>query len=310
MDELDYQSSLEAQDPNKNFDLLQCTFEDKEVILGIREATINLALTPFSFSYFNLGFSDYDRYILDKLSINELSGLINCDDLLNLEQDVTNFIKSLSLKDENRSIANYIAYLITRVVNNIIDASDYENAWVYIKSDVNPNGYGKYGPHTYCEINEIPDWHIDKNLFEMTDPYNKMAAFFKQHTYIITLKGNSTLYYKAQESIHTKFLSYTEDLDVVYSHKDLSFSSPLLKAFDKPYSIHSTSIGKGSIHIAGKSYGTIHASPFHHERLVVVVIPQFPELITKYYQFIEDINKKWLDDLLSTQNKSEEPNSD
>ena len=49
-------------------------------------------------------------------------------------------------------------------------------------------------------------------------------------------------------------------------------------------------------------------SPSHHERLVVVVIPQFPGLIAQYYQFIQDINTKWIDDLLNTQNEYEEPN--
>ena len=45
---------------------------------------------------------------------------------------------------------------------------------------------------------------------------------------------------------------------------------------------------QGAVHLAGKNYGTIHTAPHSNERLVVIVIPEKPELIEKHHKAIKE----------------------
>jgi hypothetical protein len=43
------------------------------------------------------------------------------------------------------------------------------------------------------------------------------------------------------------------------------------------------------MHIASKLHGVIHAVPYHHERLILIVIPEHQDILIQYYEFCKQI---------------------
>ena len=272
-----------------------CTYKDREVIHNIRNAIENLSLANYSFTTFSLGLSDLDYCVLDKLSIREYNTTTNYADLSSLIGDTTSFIKLLALDNENDIIANYVSKLTTRIISNIIDASDYSQAWSYIRSDVDPNGFGKYGEYNFLTDNDdAPDWHIDKSFEEMI--YPNAIPTKDQLTFIFTLKGNSTLFHAANDEIQQTFLNSAIDLDIIYG-TDRKFNTTAQNLFDIS-NAYSAKVGEGTVHVAGKAHGTIHTAPNHHERLVAIVVPETKENIKGYRHFIKKMNEKWMQEFI------------
>ena len=261
-----------------------CGFQDQMVVSGMREAAVDLLNEKFSFKYFDLWLSEYEQYLLDRIEVTNFYTLFNPSKLDVLGGELVSFIKSLSSIGRNDIVAPQIATIVTRIVRNVIDASNFEDCSIYLRSDMDIKNYG------YAYNISSLDWHIDKTLREIIDPnYIDQRG---QLTYIFTLKGRSTIYYQSDLEFHDKFLSAAHNTYLNFGC-DMEANCNVADIVD----LSDTSFAEfaqASVHIAGRNYGTIHSAPHPHERLVMIIIPEDKAVIDEYSKVINEITQKLL----------------
>jgi hypothetical protein len=247
------------------------------MIAAVQAANDHLSQENFSFAYFDLGLAAYEWEMLQRLEIIEHNTLGLPSDAPSFQLDVIAFIQALSSRGSNDGIAQKVANITANIVHHIMDASAFQTASVLMVAGVSPATYDPAILEMYCF--DIIDWHVDKTLQEISDSFYQDSA--SQLTYLFTLKGSSTLYYRTNEAFQQHFLANMEEGPLSFGcsfNKDCGVDVML-----DPKRISTAERGKGSVHLAGKSTGTIHAAPLPHERLVIILIPEAVEVINRYY---------------------------
>ncbi|MBA3814482.1 MAG: DUF2608 domain-containing protein [Alphaproteobacteria bacterium] len=150
----------------------------KQIKIAIDQLNTN---NPFVI--FALGLTEEEKNILKKLQINTTEVYNNYGSLKDLNAEIRTFIKSLN--KENKAIAETASQIIVRIVNDIIQASGQETAWVAVRSFTPTSEY------------DIPRWHKDGYYYAPYegDPYK----------FAVTLKGSSTLFYSLPTHMREKF---------------------------------------------------------------------------------------------------------
>ncbi len=296
LDSLD--TSYELLDLNyKEYPFFEiCTADDQETIADISNASLYVKQNDFSFGIFDLRLSDYDKFILSQLVIESPFGMSNCDDFNNITKLTTDFMKQIEKGGKNDLIAVYIGKLVNRIVNNIIDASYYNNAYVFIRAFVNSDMHGESNTSNYYKNTSL-DWHIDKTIEEIVSGV-KNATYTQPDTiHLFTLKGASTLYQITNITVHKQFLEHAYNGYMTYEHQcNLFACDPNSLVFEmfKDEEARSYDFGYGSVHLSGKEKGAVHAIPNPHNRMTVIVIPEEEMIIKDYCDFKDQLSRNWM----------------
>lgn len=249
-------------------DYFTCGLEDYSLVSGISEAMINLQPNGLSFAFYDLVLSDYERYILSKVKITDSNTFTAYSVLNNLQNRTAQFLDSVVDKNQEDSIADEMATLAVKLVNNIMAASSYNDAVVsMIAYNDELDGY-------------FPCWHVDKTHEEETQNQVSSNA---QNVFIITLKGASTIYHMMDGELRKKFNLIANESSHSYGY-DRSLSYVQGEGLDSLFDIknsYSANFGQGSVHLAGYLHGTVHATPPGKERLLLIVTPSDDLIIRK-----------------------------
>lgn len=105
--------------------------ESGKNIKAIQNAIEALSSTR-SFAYYDLHLSENEKNAVTTLKINKTDSYNNYAHLNTLEFEVREFIKALSKADQTN--AKELSQLIVRLVNEIVQASGQETAWVAVRA--------------------------------------------------------------------------------------------------------------------------------------------------------------------------------
>lgn len=228
-----------------NFSLaMENTKETREIQTAIK------ALGPsHSFVYYDLHLSESEKSAVNALKINKTDSYNNYANLNALESEVREFIKALGKGNETN--AKEIARLIVRLVNEILQASGRETAWVAVRAFTPTSEY------------DVPRWHTDGYYFE---PYSGNLNKFA-----LTLKGSPTLFYPLPNDKKEQFYALrdkgSEQND--YNRQDLA------DTLGQPKEIISTAQPyQGAVFIVGSHNAAVHSEPpIKEERLFISILP-------------------------------------
>jgi hypothetical protein len=215
---------------------------------GIQKAIKTLG-PDHSFYYYDLQLSDHEIKILKSLRINTTKEYSNYGNLKDLSSEVRAFLRSLN--KENEAIAEAAPQIIVRIVNDIVQASGQETAWVAVRSFIPTSEY------------DVPRWHQDGYYYAPYegDPYK----------FAITLKGPATLFYKLPSDLKEKFLTLTREGNEKNGYNRQALAT-LLKPFKETISIPQPY--QGPIFVVGSDNAAVHSEPsIHEERLFLSVLP-------------------------------------
>jgi hypothetical protein len=263
---LDFEWAINEQCINHNYfhDREICIDENLEVILGITEAISKLNTENEGFAFFDLGLSNYDQEILESLIIDDFHFYTNCGEEYLLESQMIDFIESLSTNNENKQISTHVASIITNISNDILYATGYEQALINVRSFVNGSGDDYFS-----------NWHIDKSMEEIIYLDQTIIKNPCSSIFIFVLKGETTLFHPINVEQRDLFHLKANESEYTYGYDyNLGYikGEGLDKIFDLSYT-SSAKIGQGSVHLAGKECGAIHAVPVYEKRLFIGVFP-------------------------------------
>lgn len=255
-------SLIDSAETNFN----ECTFEDKKRIEELHEAAEMTQKFPESAFEFDLGLSDYDKCLIDHFITTSQDLVRQAFDLKESTNTIEKYLLTVAPDHENDFLANHLAKVITRIATNILDSSAYDKAVIQVLAHhISPYKY--YNLFQGEESLEKVEWHSDKKFHEIFDEEPVNSSQLNEMTYIFTLKGNSTLYYKADSYTHRQMIddSFEDRSSYIIDSKKHKIEIRNIYTFD---------FGKGSVHLNGK-YGTIHATPIADDRLLVIVSPTY-----------------------------------
>lgn len=230
----------------------------KDTIKDQAQTAINNLSPQNSFAYYDLQLSDQEIKILKSLKINTTDEYNNYGNLNALEPEVRKFIQSLSPK--NKTTAEAASQIIVQIVNDIVQASGQETAWIAVRSFTSTSEY------------DVPRWHTDGYYYEPRrgNPYK----------FALTLKGESTLFYRLPATERDAFSALqrkgTEQNQYNrHALADLLGRSPEALSITKP--------NQGAVFIVGSDIAAVHSEPpIHEERLFLSVLPGSREQIKEW----------------------------
>lgn len=195
----------------------------------------------FEFEHFDLKLSTEQLELFEKIVINTSPQCIDCYIFRyynfakpeNLEKEIEQEIKSYAANSENDFIANNITKIIGNIVNDIVNASKYQQALVFLKAyNLSTTFYNDYAWHMDATLKQRAS--IIENDSSTTNDHLVIAAKQMKYNnidkmelnYVATLAGPSTLFYSPSANIFSQ--------------------SPK---------------GHGTIYISDYQYGAIHTVP-------------------------------------------------
>lgn len=226
-------------------------------------AQISNNLQPGGFEFFDLHLSDFQKTILQQISPQHEIVVGYYSDFDSMNDQIYKFITRFALNNPNEFLATEITKIITNLISIIIASSGREDAEILIRS-------AKEKPHRF------PDWHIDKTHEEIYYGQNT-----SQLVYILPLNGEATLFYPPnlinRETLNPTFGNY------FYVH-------PYNATLDHDYQLdlknaQTASFGQGSVHLAGYTNGTVHASPNSDSRLLLIITPSDKRTVLKAKEY-------------------------
>ena len=261
----------------------QCFLEDYNTIHKIQEAEKKITIDNQRYAYYELINDEYHLNLLEQLTIEKAwESYYEIFDLklIGLQEGVAKYLKSLCDDGKNDNIAGDIAKIVTKRISNILNASNYENVYVFMIS------YSS-GNHLAEEIRwEKNAWHIDKSLKGVINAAEDLYA--RELRYLFTIHGNSTYYYDSTKEEYREFLNSTYEYgEAYYCQKDTSckFEENLQKE-----KITFAPKGYGSVHVAGKEYGSIHGLPKLHNKILTIIIPEEQEVLEGHKRYTVQSN--------------------
>lgn len=267
---LDYEwavSSTQCVNSNyfdTNVNQQTCYSKNHEMVLDASRAISKLDFETQGFAFFDLALSESDLKALNQLDIDNSKFYTNYGELLLLETQLTDYIKSLSSKDKNNLLSSHIAQLISNISVNILEASGFPQALINVRSFLcgTDDGY-------------FPNWHIDKSIAEVISPDKNSLEASCGIMFIFLLKGETTLFHPI--TVEQRDLFHLEANETAYTYGyDYNLTYIKGEGLDKMFNVSKASsakFGKGSVHLAGHQCGTIHAVPPSKERLFINVFP-------------------------------------
>lgn len=252
--------------------LYQDFSEEEERIIEISHAVEKLN-DDAQFSFYDLTLTNHEKDTLSQLNINTYSNIVVFSSQVdNLKDHIGCSIdQSMEL---NSNTVDVLSLMISRLVSNILSVTGYENVEMILRSEK------QYNIDESSISNQCIYWHIDKShgeIAESTDVAGHLIGREKeQKLFIISLVGETTLYYHATNEQRQEFMSFANETAFFYGHnlpENCVDGDKINLLFDHE-KIKSAQAGYGSVHIAGKQ-GSIHAAPVcsDHGRLILLITP-------------------------------------
>jgi hypothetical protein len=260
--------------------------------LTIEEAISSVNNSLFGFSYFKLDIDHEHILALEKIQISQYNSLITSFKNEFLHKNISDFMEGLSINNQ-QDLNKKTSDIIINITSKIINASGFRDSIILLRgnSDLWLNSEEIIKFYNTSKLG----WHIDKTLEEMS--YKGYVSESKQLNYLFTLKGSTTLYAKHDKAYHDIFIESTSETPVGFSC--LNFKECSINDYVDSLPISSPLPMQGSVHIAGKLDGTIHASPgVIKERVVLLLSPERDDTIKRYLDNINKIS----DELIRSQN--------
>lgn len=223
---------------------MESTKETREIQTAIKALS-----SSRSFAYYDLHLSEDEKSAVNALKINKTDSYNNYGNLNVLESEVREFIKALSKGNETN--AKEIAGLIVRLVNEIIQASGRETAWVAVRAFTPTSEY------------DVPRWHTDGYYFEpySGDPYK----------FAVTLKGPSTLFYRLPDNRREEFYVLWRKGTEQNDYNRQAFADMLGQSKE---AISIAQLYQGVVFIVGSHNAAVHSEPpIKEERLFISILP-------------------------------------
>lgn len=130
---------------------------------------------------------------IKKLKIKNRTEYTRVGKLFLLNNELTHFLNHVIQDDKNKKIiVKKISNIIIKLVNNIIKIFNKDSAMVMVRTSYHKGDW------------KIPRWHMDGSYFESINDVYK---------FVITLKGDTTLFYKKNDiNFHKKVNNYDDEL--------------------------------------------------------------------------------------------------
>ena len=268
---------------NDNTEFDQCFLEDYQVITKIQEAEKRVSNGSSSYAYYKLISEDYYLNLFEQLTIEKaFESYYELFDikLRGLQEGVAKYLRSLSDDGKNDNIAGDIAKEVTKGISNILNSSGYNNIYVFMISYM--------GRPLGNDIKwEEEAWHIDKSLRGVINAVEDLYA--RELRYLFTIYGNSTYYYDDNtKEGHQEFLNNTYGHGEAYYCQKNTFCK--FEDILEKEKITFAPKGYGSVHIAGKEYGSIHGFPKLHKKVLAIIIPEEHEVLEDHRKHTEQNN--------------------
>ena len=238
----------------------QCTPTDE-----VRNKEITRALGEIEsgaqFAFYNLDLSKQEQKILKDLKItdyNEISVISSVDKAGLLKQEINqafegmNGIITFSLEK--------LSDLVIRVVSIIVGELGVKDFKLKIRIR-----------EDYKNEDDCLYWHLDKSKSEILGQQEEN----KEKRFLITLKGDGTIYQKIDDVIRASFMKEAEEALYYYGHGiEGCKSNDKINQLFKNRELIKTEEHYGSVHIAG-SNGAMHAARGESEgRLILLLTPK------------------------------------
>lgn len=194
-----------------------------------------------SFVFIDLRLSNQELDLIDQLKFDQIPkgdakhydrfGNLNL-----LKDELPLFLKEIGNNDEK--VVDTIVEVISRTVENVVNASKKNSAWVCVRAFTPTSSY------------DIPRWHMDGTYYSLKSPLPYPGLVFK---FAGTLKGSSTLFYHLPDDQRDRFLAHLNDRTFLSEFLDLT-QAKLAKR------------GEGIFFIVGNNQkGAVHSEPKIHE---------------------------------------------
>ncbi|MBX9786736.1 MAG: hypothetical protein K2Y08_05300 [Alphaproteobacteria bacterium] len=218
----------------------------KESLHSIKNAINSLSSTnPFIFFYPQI--SDKELRAFNTIKISKTDEYNNYGNINVLENEVESFINTLDRK--NKNYAKKVAQFIKRLVKDVLKASGQETAWIAVRAFTPTPEYN------------IPRWHTDGYYYK---PYEH------QYKFVVTLKGQSTLFYKLPSDMRTQFFLLQDDYKIQDNHKRKSLANML----NEPSRRFQPKLAQMATYIVGSDNSAIHSEPpISEARLFLSILP-------------------------------------
>jgi hypothetical protein len=225
-------------------------YEETRNITPNQIQTAIKALGPDSpFVYFDLQLSEHEIKSLKNLKINATTEYNNYGNLKGLESESNDFIKSLG--EKNEETAKITSQIIVRIVNEIIQASEKETAWVALRA------------FTPTASWNVPRWH--------TDGYYYAPRTGDLYKFAISLKGSLTLFYQLPADRREEF-SDLQRKGTEQNEYNRQALADLLGCSKEAISVAQPH--QGAIFIVGSGNAAVHSEPpIDEQRLFLSVLP-------------------------------------
>ena len=204
-----------------------------------------LAKSRYGFSLVDLGITEDDLALFDRLDIDKNRDYKLIGDLSKLEEEAARFLREVGSNEE--SLVSLITDRICQMVQSIIDASNRKTGWVCLRSFVPTDSY------------DLANWHFDGAYFCPEKPKDLIYKF------IVTLKGPSTLFY----------LVPREEEDFRRTLSRNVWNPSLNRALCDPNQTYIPPTGECVVFLAAnKKSAALHSEPpVHEHRLLFSVAP-------------------------------------
>lgn len=219
------------------------------------------------FSFYDLGLSEQEQFLLSHVKVH---GYYNPNFYLSQIESFEQKIRSLFSESDQIEIDEYLlnplAYLVTRIVSNVLAAVPYQNAEVILRAE--PAGTNQA---------DCLYWHIDKSHGEISQSLSSLfypiSAEKQQALFVLPLLGNTTLFKEIDPTQRLNFLSMVNETEYYYGHTVPCSSKDKVNTNFQSTFVKYTKKGYGSVHLTGRN-GALHTAPHqHNQRIVLLITP-------------------------------------
>lgn len=209
---------------------------------------------PYGYIFFDIGLTTDDLSVFKEIDITTSRDMNFFGPFDTAKEDFTAFLKTIGSNSED--LVAYTAARLAQIVNHVISASGLPTAWVSIRAFVPMPNY------------DIHRWHMDGYYFTPTSDENLLYKF------IITLKGDSTLFYPMERDEWTKIWRKSIDRTFMHSYCDENL-------------IVTPPCGQAALLLGGRvKESAVHSEPrITKQRLTLSIVPC-------NLQQIEELKKK------------------
>lgn len=228
-------------------------------------------LTENSFAFVDLGLTQEELDLFDKIIIEDCIQYDRFGNLSLLSEEIPNFLRDIG--NDDPVLIQSITDIICKITSNVMQAFQNQTAWVLIRSSV---------PHPFFDM---PRWHMDG--------YYYSPMYGPQYKFATALKGNPTLFYPLEPTERNAYLTFHQEFWEGFILEDIG---KWLQKLEKERAIvnqifdikvaQSPKRGWGAFFIVGDpKLSALHSEPkIDSDRLFIAILPGHESQIEEFYQ--------------------------